>query len=243
MRLVNAGADKGFYCLIAYHLLPCRSIVLQEGVGNEVGCMKEAVIEDKPVVQAEQVGILAEQSLTDGFIVDGGFKQFRKATLQGIALRGCQLLHIVVVARKQTGGNGHHALYSCEIERFDEKEKVVLNEGHVAFVCLLEQRQEFCILLWMVVVPAAKGQYVQFIGSHLGCFLLLILLAEADVVTQCIRDCLGATLIGLFLESLGKPLRTIIKDELATQTKSHLVILLYSCGIQLFDVEMTLRCN
>ena len=95
----------------------------------------------------------------------------------------------------------------------------------------------------MVIVPTSKGQYVQFIASYLGSLFLLILLAKADVVTQCIRDCLGATLIGLFLESLGKPLRTIIKDELATQTKSHLVVLLYCLGIQLFDVEIALRCD
>ena len=34
-----------------------------------------------------------------------------------------------------------------------------------------------------------------------------------------------------------------IKDEIATQTKSHLVILLYRLSIQLSDVEIALRCD
>ena len=119
--------------------------------------MKVSVIEDDPIVQAEQIGVLVKQSLTDSFIVERRIKHFRQTSLQWVVIASHQTLLVVLIAREQRSHDFHHAFHTVERKHLHQEEKVGLDESHVAIVGFLEHSRKLLIFFWMVIVPTPKG--------------------------------------------------------------------------------------
>src|SRR5574344_2299621 len=111
MSLVDTCANEGFHASPSDNLFPIGAFGLQESLGYKVGCVKESVIEDDPIVQAEQVGVLVKQSLTDSFIVERRIKHFRQTSLQWVVIASHQTLLVVLIAREQRSHDFHHTLH------------------------------------------------------------------------------------------------------------------------------------
>ena len=144
--------------------------------------MKESVIEDDPIVQAEQVGILVKQSLTDSFIVERRIKHFRQTSLQWVVIASHQTLLVVLIAREQRSHNFHHAFHSLGRKHLHQEEEVGLDESHVTIIGFQERSRKLLIFFRMVMVPTSKGKNVQLVCRNLGFLLLAVLLVKSFVV-------------------------------------------------------------
>ena len=140
--------------------------------------MKVSVIEDDPIVQAEQIGVLVKQSLTDSFIVERRIKHFRQTSLQWVVIASHQTLLVMHIAREQRDHDFHHAFHSLGRKHLHKEEEVSLDESHVTIVGFLERSRKLLIFFRMAIVPTSKGKNVQFVSRYLGLLLLAVLLVE-----------------------------------------------------------------
>ena len=99
--------------------------------------MKKSIVEDDPIIKAEQIRVLVKQSLTDSFIVEGRVKHFGQTSLQRVLIAPHQTLLVVLIAREQGGYDFHHAFHTFGRKHLHQEEEVGLYESHVAIVGFL----------------------------------------------------------------------------------------------------------